>query len=296
MTVLVTGSAGTLGVPVSAEFRRHGYSVREFDLADGDDVRDAEAVRGAVAGVRAVVHLAGFTNDDADPSDIMATNVGGTWNVVHAAADSGVERVVFASSVNALGVFRGERTPDYLPIDDDHPVYASSAYGISKYLAEEVCAMVSRSTRLDTLCLRIPHVLAPGSYPAAAPPRRWPRRQHRDGWWEYGAFIDVRDVASAFRFAVDSAFEGHARVLIAGPDAAGQRAPVAIADERLPEVAWRDRARYEADPRLALVDTSTARQLLGWTPQHSWAENAPRTRVRAPGRSTRANRWRGGAG
>ena len=158
------------------ELRRTGHEVSGFDLVDGFDVCDEQSVAGAVAGVEAVVHLAAINEGDATPPGIMGTNLGGTWNVLAAAADHGVDRVVFASSVNALGVFRGRRAPDYFPIDDDHPVYATSAYGVSKHLGEEMCAMVSRTTGMTTVCLRIPWVLVPGSYPPQDLSRRWHRR------------------------------------------------------------------------------------------------------------------------
>ena len=143
---------------------RTGHEVAPFDLGDGSDVCDEAAVARAVTGVEAVVHLAAL-NEDTPATQIMATNVGGTWNVLSAAADQDIDRVVFASSVNSLGVFRGRRPPDYFPIDDDHPTYATSAYGVSKQLGEELCAMVSRTTGMTTICLRMPWVLVPGNYP-----------------------------------------------------------------------------------------------------------------------------------
>ncbi len=128
MRVLVTGSAGCVGHAVVEDLLRTGHEVAPFDLGDGSDVCDEAAVARAVTGVEAVVHLAAL-NEDAPATQIMATNVGGTWNVLSAAADQDIDRVVFASSVNSLGVFRGRRPPDYFPIDDDHPTYATSAYG-----------------------------------------------------------------------------------------------------------------------------------------------------------------------
>ena len=276
MRVLVTGSAGVSGRVVVEELRRTGHEVWPFDLSDGLDVCDEQAVARAVTGVEAVVHLAAVNEGDAPPSGIMGTNLGGTWNVLSAAADHGVSRVIFASSVNALGVFRGRRAPDYFPIDDDHPAYGTSAYGASKHLGEELCAMVSRTTGMTTVCLRIPWVLVPGNYPPSGPRRRWPGRRGTGGRWEYGLFIDVRDVASAVRCAVEGGFHGHARLLIAADDALGTDAPLVIADEVHPQVEWRDRERFEVDARLPLVDTSRARETLGWAPTHLWTDNAPR--------------------
>ena len=97
----------------------------------------------------------------------------------------------------------------------------------------------------------------------------------------------MRDVAGAVRCAVESGFRGHARLLIAADDAPGSSVPLVMAAEVHPEVAWRHRERFEADPRRPLVDTTRARETLGWSPSHRWVDNAPR---RSGGRSW----WRRG--
>ena len=276
MRVLVTGSAGRVGSAVLEELGRAGHEVSPFDLGDGCDVCDEESVARAVAGVEAVVHLAALNEGDAPPAGIMATNLGGTWNVLSAAADHGVRRVVFASSVNAFGVFRGRRAPDYFPIDDDHPAYATSAYGVSKHLGEELCASVSRTTGMTTVCLRMPWVLVPGKLPAAgSAPAVAARAGRRVDAGSTGSSSTCATSPPPCGGAVEGGFRGHARLLIAADDALGTDVPVAFADELHPEVDWRDRERFEADDRLPLVDTTLARETLGWAPTHRWADNVP---------------------
>jgi nucleoside-diphosphate-sugar epimerase len=286
MKILVTGSAGFVGTQVAAALGEAGHDVVGFDLVDGLDVRDVASVDHAVRGVAAVVHLAAIPNEGgADPATMMATNVGGTWNLLCAAAAHRVERLVLASSVNAFGVFRRQREPDYLPIDDDHPVYASSAYGVSKHLGEELCAMATRTNGITTICLRIPRVVAPEQYASLVRSQRRARKSTGYGGWEYGIFIDLRDLADAFVCSVAARFGGHARLLVAADDAMG-RVPVEIADELYPRVVWHARSRFTENPRQALVDTEPARATLGWRPTRTWAEQT------SPRSGARRLRWR----
>jgi nucleoside-diphosphate-sugar epimerase len=292
--VLVTGSAGRLGPYVVAALRRAGHDVVELDLATGGDVREPATVHGAVSGADAVVHLAAvpWGGDDADA---IATNVAGTWNLLDAASAHGVGRFVLASSVNALGVFVGRRPPDYFPIDDDHPCYATSTYGVTKQLGEELCRAATRTNGMSTVCLRLPRIVEPDGY------RRADAWDAEHGAWEYGAFIDSRDAARALACAVDADVDGHVRLLVAAPDAMAVTPPLEVADRRYPEVPWRGRGDFEGEPWRALVATAPARERLGWEPLHTWSEHvdergAPPHRD-LPGRARAvadavAGRWR----
>ena len=98
----------------------------EYDLATGRDILDPAALLDSARGCDAVVHSAALLGlPGQSDGEIMAANVQGTWNVLSAAQEAGIPRVVFLSSVDALGVFKGERSPDYLPLDDSHPRYSN---------------------------------------------------------------------------------------------------------------------------------------------------------------------------
>ena len=104
-----------------------------FDRTDGADVLDLAALRRAVRGCTAIVHLAALANDSAaSPEQIMAVNVLGTWHVLLAAEAAGVTRVICFSSVQVFGIAEGERLPDYFPVDDARPCRAMRPYGLSK--------------------------------------------------------------------------------------------------------------------------------------------------------------------
>ena len=108
MKVLLTGGAGFIGAPVCAALREVGHDVVVFDRAADprDDIADLTRVQDAMAGCRVVVHLAakvGFGVDLRDLDDYARSNDLGTAVVLRAAAEAGVRRFVFASSMVVYG-------------------------------------------------------------------------------------------------------------------------------------------------------------------------------------------------
>lgn len=273
MRVLLTGDRGIVGRPTRAALERDGHTVAGFDLASGDDILDAAAVRAAAAGCDAIVHLAGIPGDREDiPDQVMSVNVSGTWNVLLAAQACGIRRVVHASSGKALGML--ERDPRYLPIDDAHPGLPARPYGLSKWLGEEMCEAITRDSGIETLCLRPVFVVEPSQWPEfAALTELGPARGRS---WHLGVFVDVRDVADAFSLAVSCPAPegGHARLLLCGDDVASDRPAVELVAEHLPEVPWRDGAPPAADSRAALADSGAAKRVLGWQPRFRWDQRA----------------------
>jgi UDP-glucose 4-epimerase len=271
--VLLTGNRGTIGRVVEPYLRGCGYLVRTFDLQDGDDVRDLPALRRAMDGCGAVVHSAALIDDEAGaPEEIMAVNLLGTWHVLQAAREIGVARVVSFSSLQALGVAKGERAPDYFPIDDDHPLRACRPYGIAKRLGEDMCEALTSATGIPTICLRPAMVCDPQKYAEVASAREREASAEWEPFWEYGAYIDVRDMATAVGCALAGSVTGHHRLLLTAQDAWASAPSREMARRLLPEVPWRGGSEYEAEPGRSLVDISRAVEILGWTPQYRWAE------------------------
>jgi UDP-glucose 4-epimerase len=271
--VLVTGHRGKVGAAVAARLAEAGHDVRGFDAADGQDVRDPAAVLAAAAGMDAGVHLAAIAHDSlADPATIMAVNVLGTWHVLEAARVAGLARVVHFSSAQVLGIAEGERPPDALPIDDRHPRRAARPYGLSKRLGEDLCAAATERTGIATVCLRPWAVWLEEDYRRVNAVRRARPESEWEPYWEYGAFVDARDVAEAVLLALTRPDAGHVRALLCAPDVAASAPGRELAARLLPGVPWRGDARWDADPRRALVDCAEAERALGWRPVHRWAE------------------------
>jgi len=269
LKVLLTGDRGRLGPAARGALEREGHEVVGFDLEQGD-VRDPAAVRAALADSRAVVHLAGIAEDRGGaPEDVMAVNLLGTWNVLLAARAEGVERVVYASSGKALGML--ERDPAYLPLDDGHPGLPSRPYGLSKWLAEEMCESFTRDTGVPTICLRPVLVLDGDGYERLAGMRGLPRAQTAASF-HLAAFVDVEDVATAIAASLSCPDPGHARLLLCAGEVGSERPAAELAAEHLPHVPWRNGAPPEPGSRSALVDCAAAHELLGWRPRVGWLD------------------------
>jgi len=271
--ILVTGHRGAVGVPVSGHLERLGHDVVGFDRVEDADLLDPAAVRRAAAGCGAIVHLGGLPHDTAgSPEQIMAVNVLGTWHVLLAAEAGCASLVIHFSSAQALGIAEGERLPDYFPVDDEHPRRAMRPYGLSKLLSEDLCAGFSERTGIATLSLRPVWVWDPWQYQRIVEQRREDPSSEWEPFWEYGAFVDVRDVASAVELALSARLTGHSRALLCAADVCASAPSLEMAGRLAPGVPVRDPGRYEADPRRALVDCSAAERLFGWRPRYRWSQ------------------------
>ncbi|MER6789175.1 NAD(P)-dependent oxidoreductase [Streptomyces sp. NPDC000658] len=160
-TVLLTGAAGGLGTLMRDLLPAYGYELRLLDLRpiEGEpeaivaDLADKAAVREAVRGVDAIIHLAGISLE-APFEKILTANIAGTYNLYEAAHDEGVQRVVFASSNHAVGFTPRPRGEDPLiPIDTPHR--PDTFYGLSKSFGEDLAQLYWDKHGLESVSVRI---------------------------------------------------------------------------------------------------------------------------------------------
>jgi UDP-glucose 4-epimerase len=177
MTVLVTGGAGFIGSHLVERLLRIGQDVRVLDnfstghranLAGFDveivegDIQSYERVHNAVRGCDVVLHQAALPSvprSIADPLTSHATNATGTLNVLLAARDEGVRRLVFASSSSVYGAVEG------LPKRETMAAMPISPYGSAKLAAESYCRSFHEVYGLETVALRYFNVFGPRQDP-----------------------------------------------------------------------------------------------------------------------------------
>jgi nucleoside-diphosphate-sugar epimerase len=151
----LSGGAGFLGLHLARRLLADGHDVRTLDVVPLDDaelersvhevrgdVRDHGAVAELVAGADVVVHAAAALPIQASRDSIRSVNVTGTENVLLAARDAGVRRVVFVSSTAVYGV------PEKHPIEEDDPLVGVGWYGESKIDAEALCRVAAVETTI----------------------------------------------------------------------------------------------------------------------------------------------------
>jgi nucleoside-diphosphate-sugar epimerase len=234
--VLVTGGDGLIGRAVVSLLAELGARVTVFDLGGPDtaeragaqahtsgSVTDPEAVRAAVAGQDAVVHLAGLAGlDQGTAEQIYTANTLGTFLVMEAAGRAGVAKLVYASSINAFGLPLNPHPvlPSHYPWDEDEPAVIADAYSLSKQANEAAALALSRRHGLPMTGLRYPlvrDITAEGGTVFARHVRRVlredPRRQACEGW----TYLDVRDAAAATVAALTHETPAAPGILVAAP-------------------------------------------------------------------------------
>lgn len=295
---LVTGGAGFIGSNLVRRLAGQGARVRVFDdLSSGHlenlagledsvefvrgDLRDAAAVRDALRGAAHVFHLGALASVQAsvdDPAVTHAINVTGTLNVLLAARDAGAERVVFSSSASIYG-----DSPE-MPKREDMLPAPLTGYALSKLAGEHYGRIFHGLYGLKFFALRYFNVFGPRQDPASHYAAVIPlfMRAYAAGRQPtiYGDGGQTRD----FTF-VEDVVSANLRCLSAPESAAGGVYNVAYGGR----VSVNDLARQIAalagqpfaptyaparagDVRESQADSALARRVLGWEPQHAFAD------------------------
>ena len=274
--VVVTGGSGRLGQFVIRELLAHGYEVLSLDkvppreklcpswTADLCHPGDLfEALKDALG----IIHLGAYQAPNLAPdAETLANNVSSTYNVLRGAADMGVKKVVLASSTAAFGFIYAKKlwAPDYLPLDEQHPSKPQDSYGLSKVLGESIAdSIVAVRKDMTVGSLRFPGVNFDLSYESFR--ERWRHPASRaSGFWTY---IDARDAAATCRLALEAKFKGHEVFIAAAPKSCMIQPTLELVKKYLPKGA---KIKKAAGTHWSCVDSTKARRMLGFKPEHLW--------------------------
>jgi nucleoside-diphosphate-sugar epimerase len=289
---LVTGGAGFIGGHLAHRLAREGWNVRALDnfssgsrerlrsiadrveLIEGD-VRDPDACQEACRGVDTVFHMAAIASvvsSVADPVTSHDVNVNGTLNMLTAARDQNVRRLVFASSASVYG------NSDVVPTTEDLPIHPESPYATGKACGELYCRNFWELFGLQTVVLRYFNVFGPGQSPvggyAAVIPKFVGAVAANETPVVYGDGLQTRDfvyvgnVVSANILAATTEAAAGTTLNVAGGRG------ISLLDllhelEQISSKALKPEFRpgRDGEVRHSVADISRARQVLGYEPE-----------------------------
>ena len=295
----ISGGAGFLGLHLARRLLADGHEVRTLDTVALDDaelegsveelradVRYLGHVRQLVEGADVVVHAAAALPIQASRESIRSVNVGGTENVLIAARDAAVGRVIFISSTAVYGV------PEKHPIEEDDPLVGVGWYGESKIDAEALC----RVAAVDTTIIRPKTFVGPERLGVFEILFDWIREGRRiyilgkgHNRYQLLAVEDLVDAVIRAATAPDAVGETFnvgasefgtvredlgALIVHAGSQSRLQPVPAKPAEVALralellrvsPLAEW----HYKTAHKDSFVDTSKAERLVGWQPRFS---------------------------
>jgi nucleoside-diphosphate-sugar epimerase len=273
--IVVTGGSGKAGRATIRMLLEHGYEVFSIDIQPPReplcrsqivDLMDLGETIEALHGSDAVVHLAANPNPSGWTEERMFRhNTTTTYNIFRAAMVLGFKRVVWASSETTLGLPFEKVLPQYVPIDEEPPLYPESSYALSKALSEEMARQFSRWTGVAYVGLRFSNIMEPESYKLF--PNWWesPHIRKRNMW----GYVDARDVAQSCVRGLEADISGAEAFIIAAADTVMNRPSRELMAEVYPSVPVR-----EIDGEYgSLLGITKARKLLGYVPQYSWRDH-----------------------
>ncbi len=284
MRVLVTGARGKVGRATVAALQEAGHDVRATDLAppvferpaEGEadyfqaDLTDAGDAFAVVRGAEVVVHAAAIPEPTRNPPHVVFhNNLMATFNTLEAAIRFGATRFVNLSSETVPGFFFPERPvlPDYVPVDEEHPIRPQDPYATAKHFGEQLMDAALRRSDIRCISIRPSWVQHEGNYERNLGPMIRDHSETSPGFWSY---IDVYDLADAIVLATESGLPGHEVFYIASPDNVGGR-PF--------EQAVREHYGDKVEIKTPLsredaggISIEKARRMLGYDPKRSWGD------------------------
>jgi nucleoside-diphosphate-sugar epimerase len=275
--VLVTGADGMIGGALVERLLSQGIEVTALGL-DFDskspaqhvivaDAADEAAASRAMRDVDAVAHLAAIAHPSLAPArEVFVRNTSATFTILDRAGAAGVTRAVIAGSINAFGVpmNRHPVLPAYFPLDENSPIAHDDAYSLSKWVDEHTARWASSRWGMDVIAFRFPLVKDRETLirlnRELLDDESEIERLGREGW----SYLVLEDAVDAIELGLTAPVHGAHTMLLAADNTRLPYDTEELLDRYAPGV--ERRRRFEG--RESLIDTTTARELLGWAPRH----------------------------
>jgi nucleoside-diphosphate-sugar epimerase len=224
----------------------------------------------------AVVHFAAIPRILIHPdNETYRVNVMGTYNVLEASVKTGIRKVIFASSETTYGICfaEGEKKPDYIPVDEQHPTIPHDSYAASKVVNEVTAQSFQARSGIDIYGVRINNVIEPHEYEDLFPAFFADPASRRRNIF---AYIDARDLARMVELMLQTDGLGYQVFNASNDDNSVHISSAEIRQQFYDGVPLtRDMGEHET-----FYSNEKAKRLLGFQPQHSWRNHvdAPATR------------------
>jgi nucleoside-diphosphate-sugar epimerase len=286
MRVVVTGGSGRLGQYVVRELFTHNHAVASLDAMKPReclcptytvDLTKFDSLLEHLNNADALVHLArvrfpytetGFNMaeqkwefaDIVGDADRFNRNVAITNNILAAAQACAVKKVVCGSSLAVYGFYypSTELQPDYLPVDEDHPLRPQDPYGVTKLVGEKLCDALSQKTGAQVASLRFAGIYTEAHRSMLLERKNNPLARGTGAFWSY---IDARDAARACRLALEADFGGHQAFNICATSTIMDKPTRELIARYLPRVTD---LRSGLDDRASGYSIEKAKRLLGF--------------------------------
>ena len=290
MRVLFTGGSGKAGRHAVQYLLEQGHQVLNVDLVPYEhpgldnivaDITDAGQMFNVMSswanweelesgnGLQsfdAVVHFAAIPRILLRPdNETYRINTMGTYNVIDAAVKAGVRKIIFASSETTYGVCfaDGERKPDYIPVDEEHPVVPEDSYAMSKVVNEVTARSFQARTGFDIYGIRINNVMEPHEYVEKFPDyMENPDLRERNIF----AYIDARDLGQIVDLCLKADGLGYQIFNASNNDNSVNLTTAEIIERYYPNVPL----KREMGEHETFYSNQKAKDMLGFKQQHYW--------------------------
>lgn len=295
MNVLITGACGFIGRALITELENRGHQLRLLDQNAPQDatvfvpgsptrapsplitdwpfiqaqITDPEAMSAACEGIDSVIHLAGEPRGLPEIGvETFRTNALGTFVAINAAHQTGVQRFLCASSINAYGTFywRLSGKPvryTYMPIDETFPPVPEDPYSLSKLVNEETCAAFHRAYNMTTVAFRFAGVWSKEMYEKRLSEGLQPTAQWSDDLYQW---VHITDIVEGIRLALEEQnLPGYGAYTLSGADTRCPEPTMEILNKFRPDLAQNVLSPLEG--RAPLLSIERARSTFGYAPR-----------------------------
>ena len=277
MKILITGAAGLIGKEVTKGLVAAGHDVLATDLVKDDlspaqkfvlgDLVSADFISQLDFHCDAIVHLGSIPRPGIESDEkVLHNNVMGTYHVFANAVENNVPLVIYASSLSIYGFAWSTGTsPEYVPVDEKHPLYHFESYALSKEVNERSADMWANRSETAFVGLRIPHTHTNSVFAEMAQKmREGDKATLEQGAKIFWAYLDLRDAVQGVLTVIEKGAKGSKTYNFAAPDTYAPRPTRELMAEFHPT----SKIASSLSGYDSIIDCSEWHADFGYEPQH----------------------------